>query len=173
MAAAASQSKHRSDRLIVRLIAVFKFVKAALLIAIGVGALRLVHQDIRHVVHVVVRSLHLDENGRYVHHAIASVTGLTPHRLRQIGFGFFFYSALFLVEGTGLWLDKRWAEYLTIVSTGALIPLEFIELVRHFTATRIIVLILNIAIVIYLIVRLCQKHAAQRRTECPPAQENR
>jgi uncharacterized membrane protein (DUF2068 family) len=41
-----------------------------------------------------------------------------------------------LVEGTGLWLDQLWAEYLTVVATSLLVPLELYELVRHPTALK-------------------------------------
>ena len=59
-----------------------------------------------------------------------------------------------LTEGTGLLLRKRWAEYFTIITTGGLIPLELYELSRHVTAVKIAVLIVNVAIVAYLVARV-------------------
>jgi uncharacterized membrane protein (DUF2068 family) len=60
--------------------------------------------------------------------------------------------------GTGLPLRKRWVEYFTIITTTGLIPLEVYELSKHLTAVKIVVLIVNIAIVVYLVVRVCQEH---------------
>jgi uncharacterized membrane protein (DUF2068 family) len=68
--------------------------------------------------------------------------------------GTFFYSALSLTEGTGLLLRKRWAAYLTIISTGAFLPLEVYEVIRVPNWQRIAVLILNVAVVIYLAVEV-------------------
>jgi len=61
---------------------------------------------------------------------------------------------LFLSEGTGLALAKRWAEYLTIVTTASLMPLELYEIYIHASWPRVVVLLVNIAVVAYLIVEL-------------------
>jgi uncharacterized membrane protein (DUF2068 family) len=76
------------------------------------------------------------------------------------------YAALLLTEGCGLLLRRRWAEYLTVVATGALVPLEVYEIARHRTWTRLAVLVVNIAIVWYLIARLRGRAEETRR---PPA----
>ena len=71
-----------------------------------------------------------------------------------LGFGAFFYGAVFAAEGIGLYLRKHWAEYFTIVTTSLFIPLEVYELARHVTATRIVVGIMNVLIVWYLVLRV-------------------
>jgi len=63
----------------------------------------------------------------------------------------FGYGLLELVEGTGLWLDQLWAEYLTVVATSLLIPFELYELVRHPTALKAGGLVVNVLIVAYLV----------------------
>ncbi len=72
--------------------------------------------------------------------------------------GTFFYAALLSTEGIGLLLRKHWAEYFTVITTAALIPLEVYELIRHFTAVKVVVLVINIAIVWYLVLRLRKPH---------------
>jgi len=79
---------------------------------------------------------------------------MTPANVKGLGIVSFIYAGLFLTEGIGLWLMKRWAEWFTIVITSSLIPVEIYELVRHHTATKILVLIINIAVVIYLLYRI-------------------
>jgi uncharacterized membrane protein (DUF2068 family) len=74
--------------------------------------------------------------------------------LRLLSVGSFLYAALFYTEGFGLFFDKRWAEYLTIVTTAGLIPFEIFELHRRVTAMKVEVLIANVAIVAYLVWRL-------------------
>ena len=63
------------------------------------------------------------------------------------------YFVLELVEAIGLWHEKRWAEYLTAVATSGLLPLEIIELLRKVTVIRVGALIINLAIVIWLLYR--------------------
>ncbi len=60
------------------------------------------------------------------------------------------YGLLELVEGTGLWLDRLWAEYLTVVATSLLIPFEVYELVRHPSALKAGGIAVNLLIVAYL-----------------------
>jgi uncharacterized membrane protein (DUF2068 family) len=66
----------------------------------------------------------------------------------------FVYASLLFTEGIGLWLQKRWAEYLTAIGTALLIPLEVYEIYERFTWVRIAILALNIFIVWYLVTRL-------------------
>jgi uncharacterized membrane protein (DUF2068 family) len=70
---------------------------------------------------------------------------------------------LLLTEGVGLFLRKRWAEYLTIFVTASLIPIEIYELGKKFSATKIIVLAINVAVVIYLVVRVVRGDEARKK----------
>ena len=55
------------------------------------------------------------------------------------------------IEAVGLWYERRWAEYLTVIATCGFLPLEIHELIKRVTVLRVSALIINIAIVIYLI----------------------
>jgi uncharacterized membrane protein (DUF2068 family) len=61
------------------------------------------------------------------------------------------YALLEAVEAVGLWRQRRWAEYLTLVATAALLPLEIYELFKGVTALKVIALVVNVAIVVYLL----------------------
>jgi uncharacterized membrane protein (DUF2068 family) len=63
------------------------------------------------------------------------------------------YFFLELVEAIGLWHERRWAEYLTVVATAGLLPLEIVEIVRRITVIRIGALLVNVAIVVWLVYR--------------------
>jgi uncharacterized membrane protein (DUF2068 family) len=86
-----------------------------------------------------------------------------PTRIAALGVGAFLYAALFLVEGIGLWLQRRWAEYLTVVATASFIPFEIFEVARRVTATRMVALVVNLAILVYLIVRLRRRRTMSSR----------
>jgi len=61
------------------------------------------------------------------------------------------YASVFTVEGVGLWLERRWAEYLTIVTSSLLLPFEFIAVMHRPTLVRTGILLANAVIVAYLI----------------------
>ncbi len=139
---------------VLRLIGGFKLAKGLLLLAVGVGALRLLHHDVADALASLTAQLHVDPDNRYVDRAFSALLSVDDRRLKEISAGTFFYAALLLTEGTGLLLGRRWAEYFTVLATGSFIPLELYELTRHITLTRLAVFGINIAIVWYLVVRL-------------------
>jgi uncharacterized membrane protein (DUF2068 family) len=137
-----------------RLIAAFKLVKAALLIAVGISALKLIHTDIGSWLTEWVVRFGLDPGGRHVGRLLLKAAELTPNRLKEVGVGSLVYSALFLTEGIGLWLLKRWAEWLTVIITASLIPVEIYEIHRHLTPVRILLLLINVGALAYLVHRI-------------------
>jgi uncharacterized membrane protein (DUF2068 family) len=145
---------------LLRLIAVFKFFKAGLLIVLGVGAFRLLHQDIGGTIMHWIDTLRLDPGNHFFDVALARAANLTPKQIKQLGLGSFFYAGLFLTEGTGLWLLKRWAEWFTVIITGSLVPVEIYEIHRHPTAVKLVVLALNLAVVVYLIYHIRTQQGA-------------
>jgi uncharacterized membrane protein (DUF2068 family) len=140
----------RSKRTI-RLIGVFKLVKATLLVLLAFGAFRAAHGGVVDSIHELARVLRVDPHGAMMEGLIAKVSGVSPERLRLLSLGTLVYAALFATEGIGLLLAKVWAEWLAVVSTAGFIPLEILSLVRHATALHVVVLIVNIVIVAYLL----------------------
>jgi uncharacterized membrane protein (DUF2068 family) len=136
------------------LIALFKLTKGILLLAVGVGALKLLHRDVAQTVGHWVDILRVDPDNRIIHRLIVRVLAVTPGQLKAASAGTFIYAGLLLTEGLGLLFRKRWAEYFTIITTGGLIPLELYELSRHVTTAKVVVLIVNVAIVAYLVRRV-------------------
>jgi uncharacterized membrane protein (DUF2068 family) len=63
------------------------------------------------------------------------------------------YGLLQVVEGTGLWLLRRWGEYFAAVATSLFIPVEVYELVERITWLRAGALIINLGAVFYLVYR--------------------
>ena len=61
------------------------------------------------------------------------------------------YAALEGLEAVGLWLQKRWAEYLTLIATALFLPLEVWEIAHHVTPFKVIAFVINVAVVVYLL----------------------
>src|ERR1700735_4366049 len=140
--------KSPHDRLL-RLIAIFKFFKAGLLMALGIGAFRLLHRDLGGVLEHWIMALKLDPGQHFLDVALAKASNVSPAQIKKLGLGSFVYAALFLAEGTGLWLRKRWGEWLTVIITSSLVPVELYEIYRHPSAVKVGVLVINLAIVGY------------------------
>lgn len=157
-ARAESPNEPRRSIRILRLIAVLKFVKTALLIAVGLGALRLLDPAIAAGAQEWATAVAAGPDRRLVMHLVERAVNLPPARLEELGIGAFLYAGLFATEGIGLWGGRRWAEYFTIIATGSFIPFEAFELARRVTLLRAGALALNVAVVAYLIVHL--KHAS-------------
>jgi len=145
---------HHRSPIVLILIASLKLLKAFALFAIGFGAIHFLHRDLAASAIHWTQVLGLDPDNRHVHAILEKVLNVTPKQLRALSAGTFIYAALFSVEGVGLLMDKHWAEYLTIISTALLMPLELYELFHRFTFTRLVVLIVNGLIVWYLIKRV-------------------
>ena len=143
-------------------LACYKFVKTTALIALGLGAFRLL--DPATVTRLTDWLLHfnLSSGQEIVDKAVDVLGTLTRQRATAFGIAALMYGALFGVEGVGLWKGKRWAEYLTVVTTGLLIPFEIYELTRRLTVVRGLALVINVLAVIYLVYRLRHPRPANK-----------
>lgn len=146
------------------LIAVFKLLKGVVLLAVGIGALRLLHKDVAAIADHWINAFRGDPHNRYLHWLLAKLPMVDDRKLKELSVGTFVYSAIFLTEGTGLALGKRWAEYFTIVTTASFLPLELYEIFRHATIAKGVALAVNIAVVLYLVreLRRYPKKQAQK-----------
>ena len=137
-----------------RLIAAFKLLKGLALLALGIGALNLLHKDVEAIVVHWINIFQVDPNAHYVRLLLAKLSILDDRRLKELSVGTFIYSAVFLTEGVGLAFGKRWAEYLTIATTASLLPLEIYELAKHASIGKVLALVINLAVVAYLVLEL-------------------
>jgi uncharacterized membrane protein (DUF2068 family) len=161
---APKRSPSRRGSIALVLIGLFKLLKAVLLVAAGVGALKLLHKDIGDVVMRWVELMRIDPENRFIHGILAKLFSTTSKQLKELSAGSFIYAGLFLTEGVGLLLQKHWAEYLTVITTSALIPLEVYELAELFSTAKLAILAVNVVIVWYLISRIRARRGELRRT---------
>jgi uncharacterized membrane protein (DUF2068 family) len=133
------------------IIAAFKLLKGFALFALGIGALKLLHKDVAAVVEHWINVFRADPHNHYIHRLLEKLTLVDDRRLKEISAGTFIYSAVFFIEGIGLALGKRWAEYFTIIATSSLLPIEIYELGKHVSAGKVLALVINLAVVVYLV----------------------
>jgi uncharacterized membrane protein (DUF2068 family) len=145
---------------LLRLIALYKLLKVLLLLAAAYGVLRMRDASVIARIYSWASTLPSGLEQDFVHRLLVWFSGLSSKRVEALGLGTLAYAALFSVEGVGLWMRRRWAEWLTIVITSSLIPLEIYEFFRHPTIGRFSVLAINVAIVAYLVVQVRAAPAA-------------
>jgi uncharacterized membrane protein (DUF2068 family) len=145
------------------LIAAFKLAQALLFIAIGVGALRLVGKDIGDMLERFANHLRFNTEPRFVIFILEKSSLVTDHMLRRIGAVVFIYAALDLIEGTGLYLEKAWAEYLTLAITASFLPWEIFEVLRKLTWIRCGLLTINALVVFYLLKMVIERGRRRQR----------
>ena len=153
---AKKRSHSRGDGALL-VIAIFKFVKGALLLALAFGALALLHKNVASEVEYWLDQLRIDPDNQFIGGLLSKLQLVHSKELKELSALGGAYAGLFLTEGTGLLFRRRWAEWLTIVATSSLMPIEVYELVGKFTAVRLFALLINAAVVLYLIYLVRQK----------------
>ncbi len=133
------------------LIAAFKLFKGLLLLAVGIGLLKSLHRDLAVELLRWADRFRVDPDNTHFQRLMEKVSFINYKKLKELDAGTFFYSALMLTEGIGLSLAKRWAEYFSIIATSLLLPLEIYEIVKKVDLARVALLLINIAIVVYLV----------------------
>jgi len=144
------------------LIAAFKLAQGLLFIAVGITALRLVHQDLPYFLARLAHHLRFNPESRFVDFLLDRAAIVNDKLLRKIGFSLFAYAALGMAEGIGLYLEKGWAEYMTLIITASFLPFEIFEVIRRITPVRSGLLVINVLVFFYLLQVVIERGKRQR-----------
>ncbi len=149
------------------LVGLLKLVEGVFFIAVGAGALHLIHKNLGEFVMHFIDALPIDPEGRFVSIVMDKADLIDAHDLRRIGAGAFIYACTRIVEGTGLILRKTWAEYFTVILTTLGLPVELFELMHRFTWLKVGALAANLVILAFLLWILKRRQGAllQTRTQ--------
>ncbi len=136
-----------------RWIASYKLFVGFLLIAVGVELFRLLGEETMAAIHAWALEFHADPHHPWIARAVERVGSVEVRELRDLAWVSVFLGTVHGAEGIGLWLRRRWAEYLCIVSTASLLPMEIHELVTKPGPVRLAVLAVNLAVLALLVAR--------------------
>jgi uncharacterized membrane protein (DUF2068 family) len=134
-------------------IVAFKAFKAATLTALGISLLVTRHADPADILLRLAVAVHLPLTSRLLNRLLAFAANLTITRQTALAVTAFAYATLMATEGVALYLRKHWARWFTIGATSSLVPIEIYEIVREVHPVRVLVLVANIVIVVYLFER--------------------
>jgi uncharacterized membrane protein (DUF2068 family) len=149
------RGKALRDKVVLRLIAIDRALHFVVLAGLAVLLLafanhvRQLHRLFVRVVADYGGSSHIPKHGLL--HELERLVTLQSGTLRLVALGAAAYAVLEGLEAVGLWYQRRWAEYLTFVATTALLPLEAYELTRRVSGFKIAAIVVNSAIVVYLL----------------------
>lgn len=160
-AAGAKPAAPPLDRGVLAIVA-FKAFFGALYLAVSVGVFSFMNQDLAALAQRLVDAFNLDPGNHVLLSALAVIPSITPGLLRTIAVGTFLYGSLEMVQAVGLWFEQIWADWLIVVATMLLIPVEGYEIYHHASLIKVGVLVLNLVIVWYLYTRHIKSPAARK-----------
>ena len=145
---------HQGSKLVIRLIAAERLVRGVVLVIAGIYLVTHSHNDFGRLADRLARAVELDPRRPFLHRIIVRLHNLHASTVMITGVAAILYGVLESVEGYGLWLEKLWAEWLTVIATSLLIPFELYELVHKPSTLKLAGTAVNLAIVGYLALRL-------------------
>jgi uncharacterized membrane protein (DUF2068 family) len=153
------RGKPLRDKVVLRLIALDRAFHFVVLVALGVLVLLFAadRATLRHAFYKVVADLQGGVAASQTHsshgllHDIDSAFTTSSSHLHLVGGVLLVYGLIEGIEAIGLWVQRRWAEYLTFVVTTSLLPLEVYELANRATVFKAIAFVINVAVVVYLL----------------------
>ena len=145
---------------VLRIIAIYKLVKVLLLLALAYGEVRLHDASLAAKLLTWASARPLGLERQVVTQLLTWFSGISVSGIHTLRLVTLCYAAVFAIEGVGLWMRKRWAEWLTTIITASLIPFELWELFYRPNVGKVLVPLANVAIVVILVlhVRRTRRH---------------
>jgi uncharacterized membrane protein (DUF2068 family) len=147
------QRKRRLDAEteVIRAIATVELIKGLVVLLAGFGALSLIHRDVWDVAVSFLHLLHIKHRYHYADVFLRVAQDVTDRELVLVAVAAALYSTLRFVEAYGLWKKRGWAEWFAAASGALYLPFEINELFRRITILGLGLLVVNLAIVIYML----------------------
>ncbi len=165
-----TQDKKKRNKWLL-LIASYKTLQAILFALIGLGARHMLHKDVGDELALLVDHLRFNPESRLINFLIDKASLVSDPILTRIGILAFAYSGISYVEGIGLYFERVWAEYLTLIITASFLPWEILEIFRRQTWFRFSLLALNLLVFWYLLQLIISRGRQHSTATVTPADE--
>jgi uncharacterized membrane protein (DUF2068 family) len=145
-----------------RLIAGAKIAKGVALACLSLGVFDLIHKDLTAIAQRFVQIARISPENKYVELLLEKLGLVEPSTLVRLGMLSALFASIEMIEGLGLWFGAAWAEYVVVISTGLFIPEEFIGIARHPSWLRLVILLINGAILVYVVWIVWRRYQIRR-----------
>lgn len=136
-----------------------EFLKGLVVLLAGFGVLSLVHRDAWDVAESFLEWLHISPEGHYAQVFLNLADQVTDRKVWAVAIAALAYSTLRFVESYGLWRERPWAEWLAMIAGAIYLPFELFELARKPDWVRLAILLVNLAVVLYMVfLRMQARH---------------
>lgn len=146
-------------------IAAYKLLKAIASILGAIFILRIRHSNLEEIAWRLLERIGANSEKWFAVHVLDFIAKLNAGKLLTVALIMLGYSIIYTLEGVGLFMEKTWAEWLTVIQTGLLMPWELYEIARKPTLAHFGLFVANLIVVLYLIWRL--KRDADRKHHRP------
>jgi uncharacterized membrane protein (DUF2068 family) len=156
-----ARGKEVRSKLILRLFALERYARVLLFGALAVALWRFVADRASieaalnrnlPVVRDIFKDLGIDITHSRLYGLVLHALNLSGGTALLLAIGVTAYAAIEAVEGTGLWLARRWGEYFAMIATSLGLPLEIYDLTRKVSVLALVLLAVNLALVLYLVI---------------------
>jgi len=134
-----------------RTVAVFEVTKAAVVLLLGCGLFHLMHKNLDDVAERVVQVLHINPEGKLSNLFFELASNTSDGNLWVLALGTLAYASLRLTEAYGLWREREWAQWFSLLSTALYLPPELYWMLRDPSWLRCAVLVTNISILLFML----------------------
>jgi uncharacterized membrane protein (DUF2068 family) len=151
----------------VRTVATVEFTKGIVVILAAAGVFSMRRKDIWGIAESFLEFFHVNPLNHYVGVLVDLVYRVSDVRLWKIAVVASVYVIIRFVEAYGLWYVRPWAEWLALASGAIYIPFEVADMLRHPTWFRLLVIVINLGIVLYMLalrLEAIKKHSAARHS---------
>jgi uncharacterized membrane protein (DUF2068 family) len=149
-----------------RTVAIFETTKAAIVLLLGCGLFHLMNENLDEVAERFVQVLHVNPEGKLSNLFFELASHFSDRNLWVLALGALAYASVRLTEAYGLWREREWAQWFSLLSTALYLPPELYWMLHHPSWLRCAVLVSNIAILL-LMLTLCvnRRSAIVRNTQ--------
>jgi uncharacterized membrane protein (DUF2068 family) len=129
----------------------FEVTKAAIVLLLGCGLFHLMHNNLDDVAERVVQVLHVSPEGKLSNLFFQLASHASDRVLWVLALSSLAYVSVRLVEAYGLWREREWAQWFSLLSTALYVPPELYWILRNPSWLKCAVLVTNIAVFLFML----------------------
>jgi uncharacterized membrane protein (DUF2068 family) len=136
---------------VLRTIAMFEVIKAVSSLLLGCALFHLMHKNLDDIAGQVVQVLHVNPEGMLSNLLFELASHFSDRNLWVLALGTLAYASVIATLAYGLWREREWAQWLSLLSTALYLPLELYWMLGHPGWLKCDVLVINIVIFLFMV----------------------